>query len=1177
MTTQTRTAGPRFLAVLFLLVFLAQFTPAADSPTLSGTVLDPSGSAIVGATVVLRGIDSGKEQTAKTNDEGYYSFVAPPGRYDLEISAPAFRPYRLMGLALDATSPARVDAQLSLKSRAEQVIVMEETINADPTSTELGQELAEKKISSVPLNGRNFADLMSLQPGIVPTSSAQPNAVVMSGVTSTPPSGDLDAGNVSVSGQRETSNGFAVNESDVEEDVNMGTAIVPNLDSIEELRVLTGNFDAQYGNYSGGQVLLTTKSGTDLFHGSVFEFLRNTNLDAKSYFSPDRAAFDRNQFGGTLGGPVRKKAVHFFADYQGTRMTEGVETGLISVPSEQERLGDLSDRASSLTGSVSGPYLAGLLGQKLGYAVSSGEQYYFSGCTSDSQCVFPNAQIPQSAWSAPARALLQYFPQANQGATIFSSSSENESLRDDKGAIRMDASTRWGSFSSYYFADDYRLNNPYPTGQGGANVPGFNAISQGRAQLLSLGFTKIFSANAINESHFSFMRNANNIGAPVGGVGPSLTSQGFLTGEGTVGIVPLNPAIEGIENISLNNLTFGVDVTGLTQASNTYEWSDNFTRIFGRHTWKFGASLHLDQINTNPDTASNGSFAFRGTETGLDFADFLLGVASSYSQADSRSFYPRNKYIGLFAQDTWRITQNLTWNYGLRWDVLPGWREKYNQFPGMVLGEQSLTFPGAPEGLVYPGDPGVPATLAPTKYTNFAPRFGLAYSPRFKDGLLRKLFGGEGQTRLVAGYGIFYTAFEGLSAGIMSANPPYGYDYTSLAPVLFSTPFVSAASGQEFLQPFPSPIPAYGASPSRPNTSVDWSQYLPITGVPAFYHGNVPPYAETYTLSLERQLGKDTLLTMSYVGSQAHHLLVIVPANPGNAALCLSVSQLSQVAPGSPTCGPFSEGGLFTKADGEVVQVRGPFSSQFDAVTYQKTIGDSNYNSLAMNLRHHSKSLEILAGYTYSKSLDNSSSLSEEVNPIDPALSKALSAFDLRHNFVASYNYSLPSRVFGRENRWTEGWSVSGVTRVATGLPVTFYNNNDTSLLGSIPNGINNNGLDTPNRAPGNLQINNNPRNALPAFDTSLFSLPALGQFGTASRRFFSGPGMMNFDVALQKNLRLTESKSLQFRMETFNTFNHAQFFGAASVDGNISDATFGQIVNSMPPRLVQIAAKFVF
>ena len=1177
MTANLKPSLSWALVVSLLLGCFALVAAATGSITLTGTVTDPSGLAIEGATVVLCVHGGGAQQTTSTNHEGQYAFAAPSGEYDLKISALSFQSFEQFGLVLTDGTPKQVDARLSLESRAESIAVVVESFRPDPASTVLGQQLEEKKIASVPLNGRNFTDLMSLQPGIVPTSSAQPNAVVMSGVTSTPPSGDLAAGNVSVGGQRETSNGFSVNDSDVEEVVNMGTAIVPNLESIQELRVLTGNFDAQYGNYSGGQVLLTTKSGTDAFHGSGFEFLRNTNLDAKSYFSPDRAAFDRNQFGGTLGGPVIKSSLHFFADYQGTRMTEGIETGRISVPSNEERTGDLLDRASSLTGSVSGPYLAGQLAEKLGYAVSPGEPYYVSGCASSAQCVFPNAQIPQRAWSAPALALLAYIPEANQGATIFSSSSGNQSLRDDKGAIRIDATPRWGTLSAYYFIDDYRLDDPYPTGQGGANVPGFNAISQGRAQLLSLGFTNTFSANAVNEFHFSYMRNANVIGSPVGGVGPSLASQGFLTGEGTVGIVPLNPAIEGIENTSLNALTFGVDVTGLTQASNTYQWSDNFTRIRGRHTWKFGASLHQDQINTNPDTASNGSFAFRGTETGLDFADFLLGVASSYSQADSKSFYPRNRYVGVFAQDTWRMTPNLTWNYGVRWDVLPAWREKYNQFPTLALGEQSRAFPGAPEGLVYPGDPGVPSTLAPTKYSNFAPRLGLAYSPQFKNGLLSRLFGSAHETRLVAGYGVFYTAFEGLSAGIMSANPPYGYDYTSLTPVLFSTPFVSAANGNAFVQPFPSPIPAYGASPARPNTSVNWSQYLPITGVPAFNRQNVPPYAETYTLSVERQLGKDTFLTASYVGSEAHHLLAIIPANPGNAALCLSVSELSQVKPGSPTCGPFSEGGLFTKTDGQTVQVRGPFSSQFDAVTFQKTIGNSNYSSLEINLRHQSKSLEILAGYTYSKSLDDSSSMAEEINPIDPGLSKALSAFDLRQNFVFSSNYNVPGRILGRENRWTEGWSVSCVIRVATGLPVTFYNNNDTSLLGSIPNGINNNGLDTPDRAPGPLHINNNPRNGLPAFNPALFSLPALGQFGTAARRFYSGPGMRNVDLALQKNIRVTESKALQFRAETFNTFNHAQFFGAAAVDGNISDATFGQLVNSMPPRLVQLALKFIF
>ncbi len=472
MTTPDLPFVPRILAALFLLLVLGVVATTANPATLSGLVTDPSGSGIGGTTVVLHGLDSAIKQTAITTDEGYYFFVVPSGRYDLEISAASFHAFHRAELVLDAAHPSRVDAQLSLEPRAESVTVVEEGLILDPSSTEMGQELAEKKISSVPLNGRNFANLMSLQPGIVPTSSAQPNAVVMSGVTGTPPSGDLDAGNVSVSGQRETSNGFAVNDSDVEEDVNMGTAIVPNLDSIQELRVLTGNFDAQYGNYSGGQVLLTTKSGTDVFHGSGLEFLRNTNLDAKSYFSTDRAAFDRDQFGGTLGGPVRKLAIHFFADYQGTRMTEGIETGRISVPTELERTGDFSDRASSLTGAVSGPYLAGLLAQKLGYAVSSGERYYFSGCTSATQCVFPNAQIPQSAWSAPALALIQHIPQANQGAAIFSSSSGNEALRDDKGAMRIDATTRWGSFSAYYFADDYRRTIRIRQGRAGQTSQG---------------------------------------------------------------------------------------------------------------------------------------------------------------------------------------------------------------------------------------------------------------------------------------------------------------------------------------------------------------------------------------------------------------------------------------------------------------------------------------------------------------------------------------------------------------------------------------------------------------------------------------------------------------------------------------------------------------------------------
>jgi hypothetical protein len=1152
---------------------------ASSEGALSGTVADPTGAVIPGVAVNLLCTDTGVQRIATTNSDGSYLFpVLPAGHYELEIHHPGFKPYRQVGLSLDATTALRVDAKLELGDQRETLTVSEAGLHVETTTAQMGEAVSGTKIASVPLNGRSFTDLLALQPGIVPTSSQQPNAVVMSGVSSTPPSGDLDPGSLSVSGQRETANGFMVNGSDVEEGVNMGTAIVPNLDSIQELRVLTNNSDAEYGNYSGGQVIVVTKSGGNDLHGDGFEFLRNTKLDARNFFSSDRANFRQNQFGGALGGPLKRDRVFFFGDYQGTRMTQGIDTGLIAIPSFEDRAGDLSDLSSSLTGTVTGSYWAKMLGQELGYPVTVGEPYYRPGCNRSAECVFPNATILQSAWSAPAKALLKYIPQPNQGANYFATSAYDEALRDDKGALRLDSDTRSGTLSAYCSLDDYFLNNPYPTAQGGADVPGFNALSLGRAQLLSLNWTKTLGSNMVNEFHLSYLRFGNQVGQPVGGVGPKLSEQGFVEGPGTLGIVPLEPKIEGIENVALNSFTFGVDTTGLGQVNNLYQVINNLSKAAGKHLLKMGGGLHIDQINVNPDAVYNGSFQFTGSETGSDFADFLLGVASYYRQGDSASFYLRNKYLGLYGQDSWRATPNLTLNYGLRWDVLPPWYEKYNQLQTLVPGQQSVVYPGAPEGLVFPGDPGIPRTLASPRYTNLAPRLGLAYSPSFQDGWLGKIFGGPGKTSLRAGYGMFYTAFEGLSASIMSANPPYGYDYNSSTSPLFATPFVAAATGQSLGQPFPSPIAAYGASATHPDRAVDWLKYEPITGVPSFFPGNVTPYAESHSLSLEREFGPSTIFSLSYVGSEAHHLLVLISADPGNPALCLSVSQPNEVMPGTPTCGPFNEGGIFTRANGQTVQVRGPFNAQFDAVTYQKTIANSSYEALEATLRHNSKSLEVMAGYTYGKSLDDSSSLAEELNPIYPGLSRALSAFDMRHNFIASYRYMLPAaRLARRSNRWTEGWSLSGITRFTSGLPVTLFNNNDTSLLGTIPNGINNNGVDTPDFTPGHLLVNTDPRNGKPAFNTSLFSLPRLGTIGTAARRFFYGPGIADIDLALLKDLPFSESKTLQLRLEGFNALNHAQFYGPAAVNGNISSASFGQVVGAAPPRLLQLAVKFYF
>jgi hypothetical protein len=306
---------------------------------------------------------------------------------------------------------------------------------------------------------------------------------------------------------------------------------------------------------------------------------------------------------------------------------------------------------------------------------------------------------------------------------------------------------------------------------------------------------------------------------------------------------------------------------------------------------------------------------------------------------------------------------------------------------------------------------------------------------------------------------------------------------------------------------------------------------------------------------------------------------VLEEANPGNPALCLQLSNPANLAPGQSPCGPFGESNVFTTASGQVINgTRSPLGPNFGSDTIETTIGNSSYNSLQVTFRRTSGPLQMLAAYTYSKSLDQSSNLGEEVNPLDPSLSRALSAFDITQNFVVSYSYQVPlERWLHAKNCWTQGWEFSGITRFSSGLPVTLINYGDNSLLGAEPNGINNYGVDEPDVAAGSLHLNRHPRNGQPYFNAGLFSENALGTPGNASRRYFHGPGMENFDMALLKNLRLTESKSLQFRLEAFNVFNHAQFFGPQAVDGNISSATFGQVVSAAAPRLVQAAVKFTF
>ena len=321
------------------------------------------------------------------------------------------------------------------------------------------------------------------------------------------------------------------------------------------------------------------------------------------------------------------------------------------------------------------------------------------------------------------------------------------------------------------------------------------------------------------------------------------------------------------------------------------------------------------------------------------------------------------------------------------------------------------------------------------------------------------------------------------------------------------------------------------------------------------------------------------MLSVAYVGSQAHHLLLVYSANPGNPALCLALSQPSQVAPGSPTCGPFGEDTVYTTAAGQTVHgTRSGLGAAFANDDYDSSVGNSNYNALEITLRHTTKNLTFLIGYTYSKSIDQGSSISDPGNPYDLSATRALSSFDLPQNFVASYQYTLPFEHFFRHIKGlTSGWAISGITRVSSGFPVTLHSDGDNSLMGSIPNGVNNHSLDLPDYNGAPLDLNGNPRNGLPYFNISAFSQNALGTPGNASRRSFFGPGEVNFDMALLKSFQFAEARSLQFRLEAFNAFNHTNFFGPAAVNGDIDSALFGQVVNAAPPRLMQAALKFTF
>ncbi len=1197
-----KSIGLYFLVVLGLAIASSSRLLWADvTGAILGTVTDPSGAAVPAAHVALRNPSTGLVRQAVTDSAGEYEFLAVPigADYSVEVEAPGFEKAIQSGITLLVNQRYRADFRLVVGAVTQSVKVSAEAAQVETTNTQLGNVIESNTITSMPLNGRSYTDLLSLQAGVVPITSP----IVE---TDRAVSGELDEGLFSVNGAQETSNAFLVNGGDVEEPRTDGAAIVPTLDAIQEFRVVTNNFDAEFGKFAGGIVNVVTKSGTNRFHGNGFEFVRNSDLDSRNFFDLNqsnivtgqelpgtaRGVFRRNQFGGTFGGPILKDRLFFFTDYQGTREQRGLTTGVTVDPSTTEQGGDFSDvnmrGLPSLTGTVRGDNAPGdfasTLSTRLGYAVTAGEPYWYSGCNSTADCVFPGQVIPQTAFDPAAKGTLKFFPAPTEylgsGLPIWLSSAYLTRLRDDKWAERVDLNNkRTGLWSFYYHFDDSLLLNPFA----GADVPGFPGTTPTRGQQANIRNTHSFGSTAVNELMINYTRLTLFTGLPTSGeLGTKISDYGFV--EGGVGIVSNTPQYEGVPDIGLDgaySVYFGTPSYINRQKNFTWQISDHYSKVKGRHTINFGADVRYYCIDSGQANAQNGGFSFYGGETGNDFADYLLGAPDGFVELDIESQHGRTKYFAGFAQDSFKFRPNFTLNYGLRYEISTPFYDTHNILQIFLPGEQSTTFVNSPTGWDFPGDHGVPPTLANTHYDNFAPRLGIAYSPGFSGGAAERIFGGPGKTSIRAGFGIFYTSFQQVSQLYQIGDAPFGDFYSAPGLVYLEEPNRSRVNGLIHPQPFPTPFVYPGV-----DSDLSFAVYQPITSSQNVDPHNTLPYEEQTNFNLQRQLGSSTILTLAYVGGFGHHLLTQIETNPGIISRCVQILALYTAAgQASSGCGQHGEDSIYS-INGQTFNGTRPYSvtsgrylSQgildFSYNPDMATIGNSNYSAFQLSLEKRAGPLSFLAGYTWSKSLDDSSGFYDFTNPYKTSLSYSLSSFDMTHNFVVSYNYNLPfghlvQSSAGPLHKALDGWTVTGITRFTTGLPVPLHQNGDLSLCGCGQSDV-----DKPNYSGTPIQYTD-PRTTagFQDFSTTPFTSEALGVPGNANRRFFHGPGLNNWDIGLLKDTKITERWSLEFRAEFFNIFNHAQF---GLPGGTFGSATFGDITGANDPRIGQLALKLLF
>jgi hypothetical protein len=1217
-----------------------------------GRVVDPTGAVISGVNVTLVNEATGVSRDTKTSEAGDYTFVeVVPGIYDLQFALAGFKKSVQKAITVDVNQVVTMNQSLTIGETQEVVEVTSEALQVDTTSTQLGAVINDRSVNELPLNTRDTYQFLQLQPGVQSQLGSSGSLFF----------GSDDPGAVSVNGGRTRSNNFSVNGGDANDQfVNLPT-VQPTPDSVAEFRVITNTFDAEYGRNSGSVVNVITKSGTNDFHGNVYEYFRNTVLNAQGYYNTSKPQLNQNQFGGTFGGPVKKNRTFFFVSYESRRIRQGDPGPAVNVLTPAERGGDFSALAPNgqqFTGNISNTdtFLYQALNQRSANGVTCQSAIQGLGGVTPAPgvswaSIFPTGVIPTACQDPVAANFIQQFvPGVNLGTNqsqLVPVGTDNE----DQFTLRFDHKiNERQNFSAYYYFNDARQLQPYDTfGEAGATVPGFGNFNNLRSQQWNLTHTWTLSNALVNEAHFTYMREGQ-----LGFLKPQRTNlvtdsctaatkfcftgtsdSPYITSQmGTspqLGIFTGLPAANtGVPFVNISGgAQLGNNWEGvLPQVGNSFQWTDNLTWVKGTHTFKFGADVRRARFDQTYYFDTSGEYTFNGsgpnaigTFDGDNYAEFLLGLADTYVQGSGQREDIRSTSLYPFAEDSWKIRPNVTLNYGLRWELDTPPTDISGHVETFRPGQNSTVYPcspaltadypaDCPTGLVVPGDKGVPAGLTSTYYKAFAPRIGIAYSPNFDKGFLGKVFGNNGKTSIRSGWGIFYNPIEQYVLAQFGAEPPFGGS-SSLSDVFFNTPFVFQAGG------LPAPNPFNGILTPTKGQPVDLSVFRPM-----LFYGEFQPhlhdqYSEQYNLTIQRQLTRDMMLQVGYVGSQGHHLLAGHDINPSNPQTCLDINTIQ----GPGTCAPTGEDASFNltvpagfpfhlpsgqiltgAAGGTPVQFVGlrPYSSPncvtnganigfgcpadgvpvFTDIFAEDTIANSNYNALqAMLEKRFSHGLQFQAAYTFSKSIDDGSTFEESLDPFNFRASRALSLFNSAQRFVISYDWELPiAKREGFMGKLVNDWAVSGITQFQSGFPIRLDTQDDTELINSLFF----TGTEAPQRVAPFQKLNPKQYNAALGgsgywFDPNDFQDPPLGQFNSGTQRTICcGPGLQDWDFSVHKKITLNENTYLQFRGEIFNLFNHTNF---SNPDGHFSDGPtlFGRISQAGDPRLVQFALKLFF